>query len=260
MSKEKDSTSRFSDRVEFYTRYRPGYPPALLSYLEAEGGLTSRTRVADIGSGTGILTRLLLEYGCRVLAVEPNGPMRAEAERQLASFPGFSSVAGRAEATTLPDHSVGLITAGQAFHWFDPYETRVEFLRILEPGGKVALIWNERQIAGTDFMQAYEQLLLRFGSDYRQVRHQEMGEEVIGQFFGPGGYFQAAFENNQDLDFAGLEGRLYSSSYAPMPGHPDHEALQAGLQEIFDRYHEEGQVRFDYRTRLYLGPLMGEGG
>jgi ubiquinone/menaquinone biosynthesis C-methylase UbiE len=130
-----DPTQRFSSRVENYVKYRPGYPPAILDLLRDKCGLTSASTVADIGSGTGILTGLLLKSGARVFGVEPNPDMRAAGERLLAGQANFTSLAGTAEATTLPAQSVGIITAGQAFHWFDREPTRREFQRILQPGG-----------------------------------------------------------------------------------------------------------------------------
>ena len=141
---EKDPTRRFTNRVANYARYRPGYPPAVLTCLRDECGLSPGSTVADVGSGTGILTELFLANGNHVYAVEPNEAMRQAAELSLAHYPGFTSVDGRAEATTLADDSVDFVTAGQAFHWFDAAASRVEFNRILRPGGYTALVWNAR--------------------------------------------------------------------------------------------------------------------
>src|SRR5258708_10384954 len=112
-------TRRFSSRVGNYVRYRPGYPPAVLDLLRKQCGLTSSTVIADVASGTGIFTRILLESGNRVFGVEPNLEMRKAGEEFLGAYPHFTSVEGTAEATTLPDHSVGFVTAAQAAHWFD---------------------------------------------------------------------------------------------------------------------------------------------
>src|SRR5580693_3511385 len=130
-----NATSRFSDRVENYVRYRPGYPPQVLETLKLECGLKREHLFADIASGTGIWTRLLLENGNRTFGVEPNSGMREAAERLLAGFPNFTSVSATAEATTLPDHSMDFVTAAQAAHWFNREQSRREFGRILKPGG-----------------------------------------------------------------------------------------------------------------------------
>ena len=124
-----DPTKRFSDRVENYVKYRPGYPPALLDCLRQVCGLTPAAVIADVGSGTGILSELFLKNGTPVFAVEPNDDMRQAAELRLGHYPNFASVAGTAETTMLSDRSVDLVTAGQAFHWFDVSQAKAEFAR-----------------------------------------------------------------------------------------------------------------------------------
>jgi ubiquinone/menaquinone biosynthesis C-methylase UbiE len=248
--KTADPTQRFSDRVESYVRARPGYPPEVLATLRLDCGLTPATRIADVASGTGIFTRLLLENGNPVFAVEPNHEMRSAAEQLLASFPNFTSVAGSAEATTLPDHSVAIVTAAQAAHWFNLPRARAEFTRILNPGGWVALLWNERVTSTTPFLREYEQLLLTFAIDYKEVRH-EKTTAVIGDFFAPLPHRERVYSTFQDLDYSALELRLLSSSYAPLADHPNHAPMLRELQRIFDAGQRNGQVRLDYQTRLY---------
>lgn len=244
---------RFSDRVENYIRHRPGYPRETLGPLVDSAGLGPGSVVADIGSGTGIFSELLLTTGCTVVGVEPNAPMREAAERLLAGRPHFRSVAGSAAATTLPDRSVDLVTAAQAFHWFDPGEARAEFDRILKPDGRVALVWNERKTDSSPFLRDYEALLLRFGTDYAEIRHENVDDEkVLGRFFRHG-YRTHVFRNTQTFGFEGLKGRLLSCSYAPQEGHPDHEAMIAELRRIFDLHSDGHPVAFEYDTRLHLG-------
>ncbi|MFL5803507.1 MAG: class I SAM-dependent methyltransferase [Roseiflexaceae bacterium] len=250
-----DSTRRFSSRVENYVRYRPGYPPEVIELLTARCGLTPDSLVADIGSGTGLLARLFLAHGCRVLGVEPNGEMRAAGERLLSGFPNFTSVEGTAEATTLPAQSVDFVTAGQAFHWFDRALARTEFARLLRPGGWVVLVWNDRRSATTPFLAAYEQLLERYATDYAQVNHKRIDEATIGTFFAPGAWSVQVFENRQQFDFAGLQGRLLSSSYTPEPGHPGHQPMIDALRTLFDTHQHGGQVAFEYDTTVYYGRL-----
>ena len=108
-----NSTTRFSDRVAYYIKYRPGYPAKVITLLNREIGLSPATVIADIGSGTGISSELFLKNGNRVFGVEPNQPMREAAESRLAGYDAFISINGTAEATTLPDASVDLVTAGQ---------------------------------------------------------------------------------------------------------------------------------------------------
>jgi len=250
-----DATSRFSNRVADYVRYRPGYPPQLIQALQDEAGLTSQSIVADIGSGTGISAGLFLQLGCTVYGVEPNTEMRAAAEARFAGETRFHSIAATAEATSLADDSVDLVTAGQAFHWFDRERTRAEFARILRPGGFVALFWNSRRTDSTPFLQAYESLLLQFATDYQQINHTNIDATVLAQFFGGCPFEVRSFPSYQDFDFAGLRGRLLSSSYAPAAGHPRHEPMLLELQRLFDEHQSGGSVRFEYDTELYFGRL-----
>ena len=249
-----DPTLRFSARVENYIRYRPGYPPQVLETLQTECGLTPSAIVADIASGTGIFTRSLLENGNRVYAVEPNREMREAAERLLAPYPNFSSIAGTAEATTLPGLSIDLATAAQAAHWFDLPKARQEFARILKPSGWAVLVWNERCTDTTPFLRAYEELLLTCGTDYEQVRHENTTDN-IGDFFSPTPFQTRIFPMRQDFAYNELEGRLLSSSYAPMHGHQKYEPMLAELHRIFDTYSKDGRVGMDYLTRVYYGQL-----
>lgn len=248
-------TERFSSRVRNYRLYRPGYPAEVLAVLRAAGALTGGAVVADIGSGTGIFSELLLREGCRVIGVEPNAEMRAAAEELLAGHAAFTSPPGTAEATNLPDASVDLITAAQAFHWFDQAKTRAEFARILRPGGWIALIWNERQLDSTPFLRDYEALLQEFGTDYREVRQQELDLERVRAFISPGEVRLTTLANAQSFDYAGLEGRLLSSSYAPEAGHPQHVPMLERLGEIFAQHAVDGQVEFKYDTQVYTAQL-----
>lgn len=250
-----DPTRRFSDRVEDYIRYRPGYPAAVLETLQREAGLTPAAVVADLGSGTGISSELFLRFGCRVYGVEPNREMRQAAERLLAPYPGFESVQGTAEATTLPAASVDVVAAAQAFHWFDRRGARREAGRILQPGGWAVILWNCRLTDSTPFAAAYERLLLRYATDYREVNHRNLEAAELEELFDGGGYETRHFPNRQVFDFDGVRGRLLSSSYAPAPGQPGHEAMLAELSEIFAAHHEDGRVRFDYTTEMHFGHL-----
>jgi SAM-dependent methyltransferase len=249
-----NATSRFSDRVENYVRYRPGYPPEALQTLKDECGLAPSHGIAEIASGTGIWTRMLLENGNRVFGIEPNPEMRNAGERLLAPFPNFTSIAGTAEATTLADHSVDFITAAQAAHWFDRPRARREFVRILKSGGWLVLLWNERLTDSTDFLRKYEQLLMTYGTDYTEVRH-ERTTESVNEFFDPAPYRERAFDMRQEFDYAGLEGRLLSSSYAPGPGHPKHAPMLRELRHIFEACAVNGRIMFEYKTRIYFGRL-----
>jgi SAM-dependent methyltransferase len=228
----------------------------VIETLRSECGLGPQSVVADVGAGTGILTSLLLADAREVFAVEPNREMRQACEVRFAGDPRFRSIEGRAEATGLADGSVDLVTAGQAFHWFERSAARAEFARILRRRGCVAIVWNDRRTDTTPFLAEYEELLRRFGTDYAEVNHTRIDRGALETFFlGP--FASHTFPNEQTMDFEGLRGRLLSSSYAPGPGHPDHDAMLARLAGIFAAHQCDGRVTIDYTTRLFVGRLSG---
>jgi SAM-dependent methyltransferase len=249
-----DPRSRFSSRVENYIKFRPGYPAAVIKLLERECGLTQHSVIADIGSGTGILSELFLKHGNKVFCVEPNAEMRLAAERLLNQFGNFASVGAAAEDTGLLANSVDFVVAGQAFHWFDPQKARAEFQRILKPDGWVVLIWNERRLDSTAFLRAYEQLILRWGTDYEKVRHENTTKN-INEFFAPEPFKVSKLDNIQVFDLAGLEGRVFSASYTPEPGNPNFEPMLRALRELFAEHATNGTVAFEYDTALYYGQV-----
>lgn len=242
-------TERFSNRVDNYVKYRPSYPTAVIDCLREECGLRETAVIADIGSGTGILARLFLQNGNRVLGVEPNKEMREAGETFLADFLRFTSVAGTAEATTLPDDSVEFVTAGQAAHWFDREQSLPEFRRILQPGGTVAFVWNTMAFDTSPFMQGYEQITLRYFSG-KPSRANELRGGVLA-YLGEGAQVRT-FANEQHFDLPGITGRLLSTSYAPLAGDPKHEPMLVELQDLFGANARDGRITFTYTTELYF--------
>ena len=252
----KNATTRFSTRVDDYVKYRPHYPPEIIDLLAAKCDLTPESVIADVGSGTGILTKLFLENGNAVVGVEPNKEMREAGEAYLAEFARFNSVDGTSEATRLPGGAMDFIVAGQAFHWFDQAKSRIEFQRILKPDGWTVLVWNDRRVDSTPFLRDYEALLQTFSTDYNEINHKNVQDKkVFTAFFGNPPH-EAAFDNIQLFDFDGLMGRLNSSSYVPGRDDPRHAALTKRAKEIFDAHAANGKVAFEYDTRVYCGRML----
>ncbi|PPU95990.1 SAM-dependent methyltransferase [Xanthomonas populi] len=249
------SAQRFNDRVAAYVRYRPSYPPQLLRWLHEELGVTPATTVADIGAGTGISSRLFLEAGYPVTAVEPNPAMREAAQQWLAGFPKFQAIDGTAEATRLADASFGLVCAAQAFHWFDMQAVRAEWARILQPEGLAVIYWNTRELDTTAFLRGYEHILLDYGTDYSAVYERYQDDATMQAWFGERFRAMARFPNVQRLDFDALRGRLLSSSYAPLAHDPRHAPMLAALRTLFDAHAHEGHIDFQYQTRVFAGGL-----
>jgi len=249
-----EAINRFSSRVENYVKYRPGYPAGVIDLLVSECGLSKDSIVADIGSGTGILSELFLRNGNKVLGIEPNREMRIAAEHLLDTYANFTSIDARAEATSLPGDRIDFVTAGQAFHWFDQQQARQEFIRILKSDGWAVLIWNERRLDSSDFLRALEELLLKFGTLYEQVRHENVYGDIAA-FFGVSGFKLATFENLQQVELEAFKGRIFSASYTPEPGHPNFEPMFEQLVAIFSAHEKNGKVTIEYDTRVYYGHL-----
>lgn len=251
---DQQSTTRFSNRVEDYIKYRPSYPASIISFLRSEYQLKSDKLIADIGAGTGISTELFLEAGYQVLAVEPNQAMREKAIELLSHYDQFTAVDGTAEATTLEDECVDAIISGQAFHWFDVPKTKVEFQRILKPSGLVVLIWNER-LTLSDFEKDYDQLIIKHARDYVKVDHRNIDVESIGAFYAPQRFELKVFANKQVFDFEGLKGRLLSSSYMPTKTDEGYQEMIDDLEVLFTQYQEDGEITINYDTKVYVGTL-----
>jgi SAM-dependent methyltransferase len=251
---EEDPKNRFSNRATYYAKSRPRYPQAILNFMENDLSLTKASVIADVGSGTGILSELFLRHGNSVFGVEPNREMRKAAEELLNAYPNFKSTNGTAEDTNLPAASVDFVTAAQSFHWFDPTKAREEFLRILKPQGWVLLIWNTRKNS-PGFMESYERLVKEYAvrPHFRRTAKDRVGEQGLTNFLGE--YRTRMFSNSQVLDFDGLAGRLLSSSYVPLPGEPGFSPMLDRLRKLFDSYQEGGTVHVEYDTETYYAQL-----
>jgi len=251
----RDSVTRFSDRAEDYARYRPHYSHDVVRALQQVCDLSREHLIADVGCGPGLLAEIFLQNGNRVIGVEPNPEMRVAGERYLAAYPDFSMVAGSAESTTLPAASIDFVAAGQAFHWFRPPQARIEFGRVLKPGGWTVLVWHDRDIDSTPFLRAYEAFVRQYANDYEQVSHKWVASySAIEDFFAPNDMKLIKQHNQQQLDFDGLRGRLLSSSYIPKSGER-YEAMMKALPELFAAYASDDHVRLEYDTKIYYGHL-----
>ncbi len=248
----------YRDRVDQYVAFRPTYPDEAVSHILRHGQRSGPIDIADIGAGTGILSSQLLRHGHRVFAVEPIEPMRQAAKAKLSGSPGFQSVDGSAEATTLPERSVDLVVAAQALHWFEPSAARREFARILRPGGRTVAIWNERRRSGSLFQTAFEHFLAEMQKDIVGDRknYAETVDDVAGRFFGIGSYAEVAFAHDDRLHRRQFAGRILSGSFAPGAAHERHAHWCAAIDEFFEAHAESGYVTIEYETVVVSGTVL----
>lgn len=243
---------RYLGKAEQYSRFRPSYPVEVLRTLRAELG-TERSEVADVGSGTGIFSRLLLDAGFDVSAVEPNADMRRVAEAQLGDREGFISVDGAAEATTLAEASMDAVACAQAFHWFVAERVVPEFLRILRPGGIVCLIWNNQCFGMDEFHRDYEGILRAGCPDYTDFDLMSISytADKLQEQFAARRVTQYQFDNRQELTLDGLQGRITSVSYCPHQNSPEYAALMREVEALFTRHQHSGRVQIRYDVVMY---------
>ncbi len=244
----KSSTTRFSDRVEDYVKYRPHYPQQIIEILTNKIGLNPNSIIADIGSGTGISSSLFLKNRNRLYAIEPNKEMRESAELFFLKDENFISVNGIAEQTNLKEHSVDIIFCAQAFHWFNKRETKIEFNRILRKDGHIVLVWNVRK-EKSDFQKGYEMILSSI-PEYKNVNHRNIAEGEIIDFFSPRIMHKESVSNFQLFNLDGLKGRLKSSSYCPKEG-DEYKQLMQEVDDLFYKFEKDGIVKFEYETDIY---------
>lgn len=245
---------RFEQRARDYAASRPDYPAKLVDVLLQRLRLPLGARVVDIGSGTGIFSRLLLDRGLHVAAVEPGADMRKTAETELGEHLRFTSVNGTAQATGLATGSVAAIFCAQAFHWFNEEATLLEWRRILQLGGSTALIWNYHD--ETDpFVAAYLEVVRALGTDADKTMASAWNTHRDNVLFRDRAAEVVSFPHAQQLDFDGLLRRVSSTSYLPKHGDPQWGPMQERLRAVFDQHQAAGVVTLAYRTIAVFGPL-----
>ncbi|UYP44080.1 hypothetical protein NEF87_000365 [Candidatus Lokiarchaeum ossiferum] len=243
-----DPKTRFTSRSKYFSKFRPSYPNEIINLLKKKRILQETTTIADIGSGTGILSELFLKENNLVYGIEPNSEMRQESAKLLQIYPNFQPLNGSAEATSLRSDSIDLITVGQAFHWFDMKQAIFEFKRILKSRGTVLLVWNLRKTVGSSFNEIYEDIMLKYGSDYAYLK-----KPLLFENFFPNNHNEYYhFETQQLLDFQGFIGRTLSSSYIPLEKDPQYAPMYEELKNIFYNNQIQGKVVFEYNTEMII--------
>jgi len=249
--------TKFDGRGKIYAKYRPAYPKEFIEYLYSDVGIKKDSIVADIGSGTGILTRQLLEAGNSVFAVEPNSDMRAVAEVDLSAFSGFVSINGSAENTTLDAHSVDFVTVAQAFHWFDRAKFKTECGRISKPNSKIILVWNSRDLC-SETVKYGDEVNRKYCPNFKGISGGMRGGENENDFYSDfflRKYESKVFQNNLTFDLDGFIGRNLSASYALKESDENYPAYIAELIACFNTHAVDGKMIMPNVTKSYIGTV-----
>lgn len=244
----RDPKKLFTHKVSNYIQFRPDYPEALFSYIDQAFNLGPDALIADIGSGTGLMAGPLLERGYRVVCVEPNENMRKAGRKALSGYSGYQEVDGSGEATNLPDHSVDVAVVAQAFHWMDQLQAKKELLRIVKPGGIIAILWILLK-TDTPFMQGYEDIRATFGTGYTAL--DRANESKMRKIFTPYNLTIKHFVHSQPVEYRQLEGHLLSASFIPSADKPEFGEMLDALRNLFEANQQKGIAEMRYETTVF---------
>jgi len=244
--------SFFSGDAEDYAKYRPSYPPKIAQFLKKEYGLQSEHIIADVGSGTGLSSKLFLKFGCPVYGIEPDPAMRTIAEKKLADFDGFTSIDGVAGNTSLPAHVADFVVSAQAFQWFDQGMVKPEFKRILKPDGYCIMLWNQHPFRGSAMAKEFDHLLHEHLPEFAQTTQQSSIDELLGGLFDRD-FKDKHFKNYHVMNYESFLGWTKSYAFNLQPDDPGYNPLMQGLRELYEKYNDRGHVTFEYMTHIYIG-------
>ena len=251
---------QYSEKADIYDRSRPRYPKAFFDYLFSDVEISEKSIIADIGAGTGILSKGLLERGSTVYCIEFNQDMRTKLETSLKNYDNLVSIDATAEATTLEDSSVDFITVGQAFHWFDREKFKTECQRILSLGGKVVIAYNLRVMSGVMTKECYdltEQLCPNLKQNFGHMEYDTNFDKAFFYgFFDEKTLSEKLFLNNVDYDKETFIMKHLSVSYAPNKRDENYGKYVSGLEQIFQKYSDtSGVLVMPHHTMVLVGEV-----
>ena len=249
-----NNTLKFTGKATIYAKARPSYAPEFIDYLYSDVGMSNTSVIADIGSGTGILSKALLEKGSDVYCVEPNKDMCRAAENSLSHYSNFHCVSGTAENTTLDMGSVDFITVAQAFHWFDVDRFKAECQRILKYNGKVILVWNSR-VSTSELVKENAFICKKYCPNFNGfsggLEHIDID---IAKFFN-NAFELKSFSNDLIFDKAKFIQRNLSASYSLKETDGEYKSYVSDLEVLFDKYSVNDILTMPNKTVTYTGRL-----
>ena len=250
-----EPTRHFSKKAENYMKYRWRYPKEVLDYLKSSVGLQKSWNIADIGYGTGILTKILLDNGNNVIGVEPNDDMRNAGEEYLKDYSNFVSMNAKAEESKIKDNSLELITVAQAIHWFNPEKTKIEFNRILKDNGIIFIIFNRRSKERSDFIIDYDNINKKYNKDFKYTNNNPSNGNLIINYLLDDKIHYHSIDNKISEGFESFKGGFLSASFIPDETSENYTEMINELKDIFDKHKNNDKITFEYSTEIYWGHL-----
>ena len=242
----------FENKASKYSEGRPSYAPEVINKI-LNDILSTNGIVADIGSGTGVLTSEFIKKGYEIYAVEPNSDMRRKAEQKLSIYSNFHSVDASAENTGLNDKSVSLIIVASAFHWFDAIKFKQECMRVLRDNGVVCIIFNVRVY--DEFTKKQCKICKKYCDGFESLTHgYDKTINLIDDFY-VGNY--AVYEYDFPLEYTKQKfiSRCLSSSYAPLPDSKNYEAYICEIKALLDETFKEEILNIANKTMMFVGKV-----
>ena len=248
-----NNPDKFTNKVNDYVKFRPSYPKEFIDYLHITLGMSGESVVADVGAGTGILTKLISPISGTVFAVEPNKNMRTACIEYCEGLGNITCVDGSAENTKLKDNCLDFITVAQAFHWFDADKTKMEFKRILKPTGKVILVWNSR-VPENEMHMENDEICRRLCPEFKGFSGSSKAEdERYISFFENSECERTIFKNDRVLTLDQFIGGSLSASYSPNVDDLQYDDFVGSLKNLFHKYSVNGKLLVPNNTRSYAG-------
>lgn len=247
----------FDNKAVLYAANRPSYSPHVLKYLQKDLGLAPTALGADIGCGTGQLTKILAGYFNLLYAVEPNESMMAECQKCLCGCKNVHYIHRCAESTGIIDHTLDYITVAQAFHLFHNTETLQELKRILKPNGYLIIIYNMKNHSSNLFLKN-EEVLLKYCPLYKRNFHSmEFKTESFADCFTEDSYQYRQFsnDNTEYLDCDTFINRTLSASYAIPIENPSFPVFVKELEKVFTKFSVNQKIKMELSTVIYSGHL-----
>ena len=248
-----DNINKFNKMQNDYSKYRPNYSNEAIEYILNLQNVDNEFKVADIGAGTGKLSLPFVKRGLKLYGIEPNKDMYEKLLENMKEYSDFFGILGYSEKTYLDNKSIDLIVVGQAFHWFNIDEFKIECKRVLKDDSYIAILYNNGDYS-KEVINKIHELSRRYCPEYKgSSGGLYNNEDIFNNFFKE--YNKIIFKNDYKLTLDQFIGLNFSASYAPKENEENHDIYLSKLEEVFNTYQEDGYLTMPNNTILRIGKI-----